>query len=446
MARGRSFVVTVALSVLYACGGAEALPDALPLGLDGGGRDVRIVFVDAGGAEDALVNRDQPAKAGEDAATGASDLTPAIDAASASPDLMPAIDTASASPDLTPAIDTVSASPDLAPPVDAGVDSPTKAPRCGDGQLDAPHEVCDDGANDTCGACNADCSGPGTGPGSCPPVTAAECAISGPVPKISLKNNTLRLLFDDAHNKIRLTTSSDGFLQLVDFSAGDIDPYKVVGDLVLVNGQPVDTTTLDALEIIFCDGEDQLLEPMFSVPELRIFGGAGDDVIKIPLGRGIAYVYLGPGDDSVNAEHHETNWLYGEDGNDRVAGSSDGANFLYGGSGRNSMITFEHFLPASLYHTTRDTTVYRQGASETWMDMRADNDYVFVSDGSGAAGRVTISDHGGDDVLDFSRWEHPVTVDPQLIGQSQVVSRAPDGTPLLELNIIKGSFERVILP
>lgn len=40
---------------------------------------------------------------------------------------------------------------------------PGSAPVCGDGDLCAAVEVCDDGFTDACGTCNADCTGPGTG-------------------------------------------------------------------------------------------------------------------------------------------------------------------------------------------------------------------------------------------------------------------------------------------
>lgn len=56
---------------------------------------------------------------------------------------------------------------------------------CGNGELEAPAEHCDDGDVEDCGACNADCSGPGTGVPCGGPVTfgapVSHAVADGPV-------------------------------------------------------------------------------------------------------------------------------------------------------------------------------------------------------------------------------------------------------------------------
>ena len=129
---------------------------------------------------------------------------------------------------------------------------------------------------------------------------------------------------------------------------------------------------------------------------------------------GIAYVYCGPGNDFVNAEHHWTNFIYGEEGDDTLYGSSDGAN-------------------------DRDT------------DLRGPDTYRFVGGGNAIPkpGSITILElqqDEGIDVLDFSQWPYPVKIDLTSTAV-QTVSVDGQGNPILTLQFLAANrIEQVIYP
>src|SRR5262245_38386401 len=211
----------------------------------------------------------------------------------------------------------------------------------------------------------------------------------------------LNLQFDDARDTIQITFdySNNHLVQLQQ------DPNLLgvtSGPYLLVNGgQTVSMDAVKEMRIDLGGGDDLLYEPQWFVPLVRIYGGAGNDNIKIAVNHGTVYAYGGTGDDLINAEHSHNNFLYGGDGNDVLFGSTDGQNYLDGGSGTNQLYPWVGYLQGT-DPSTPQMVVYHQGANDQVWDSGGGGHrseptiYDFVSDGSSTSGSLYISDPRSD--------------------------------------------------
>ena len=229
---------------------------------------------------------------------------------------------------------------------------------------------------------------------------SAEAVPPSPAATFDATTGRLTVTFGDANDLARFTFDfTNNLIQLQQDWANAMIP----GPYLLVNGnQTVSQLDVKEMSIDLGAGNDNLLEPILSVPLLKIYGGPGSDVLKTPAGKKVVYVYGGPGDDTINAEHSWTNFLYGEDGNDTV------------------------------------------------FDSRAPNVYQFLPSGNTPplSGAMTINEQTtqGFDTLDFSQWNRPVKVDLSST-DPQVVSGDAQGNPILTLRFAYANrIEKVIYP
>lgn len=270
--------------------------------------------------------------------------------------------------------------------------------------------------------------------------TKAFTLTVAPVPPVvTLVSGVLTVTFGDADDLMEFTFLTGATLTITYMGEEDWNAPQPL----LFQGNPILMNTVTKWVIDLGGGDDNLANPIGRVPDLWIYGGSGNDTIHTPAGPGLTHVYGGPGDDQVNAEHSQDNWVYGEEGNDFLSGSNDGFNLLDGGPGSNLLTSNKHILQPPLGKKT--TLVYHQGATDIWTDNSADNIFQFISDGSITAGTLTIFGAIGTDVLDFSQWSHPVSVNTALT-TPQVISVGNTAQPLLTLTLASGGIEQVIQP
>ncbi len=277
---------------------------------------------------------------------------------------------------------------------------------------------------------------------------ASEQAVHAAAPTVSLSAGIYTVQFGDEDDVVSFSydTQGTGFILLQQ----DPNHINEPGTPLLFNGQPLLMSDVKKMVIDLGAGNDKLLEPQLQLDELWIYGGDGNDVIKVPNGLHTTHVYGGRGDDVINAEHSgrdRTNYLYGEDGDDQLSGSSDGENVLDGGPGNNHLIVF----PDTWDPAVVQTIIFHPGDHDTVLDTGGPTVYKFISSGlpepTGGSLSILESVNQGDDTLDFSQWKHPINVDLASIAPQKVSVDNPGNTLLtLELQTYPNRIEKILYP
>lgn len=206
---------------------------------------------------------------------------------------------------------------------------------------------------------------------------------------VSWDGVALGITWDDTDNTTRLSIDNDGYLLLQE------DPNNMMqpGPRLMYAGQPIAASQIVDFTLNYGGGADELVSSEFPNSQtLTIYGGAGNDLLKIPQGTRQVWAYGGAGDDVLNAELAAWNYLYGEDGDDTIwNGLLDGSrNYMDGGGGTNTLLLQTPFGGPEDPSVIYDTLVHHAAANDTFWDVDGTHTtYILVPD-SEIVGSLTV--------------------------------------------------------